>query len=438
VIEIRILRGARQGQAQSFDQPVITIGRHASNDLRFDAQQDLDVSSHHAELRRQADGGWAIADKGSTNGTFVNGARVGADTKLSNGDTVTFGPAGPKIAVQFAGPRAATEVRVAAAVKKQTKTLRNALVGAVVVLGALGLGAYWVGHNQSAKQIADLKALLAQSDSINAQLVTQSSEIGDTAFTRTVQQRADSLSQLVAARDKATSEKKDAREVDSLHREIQRLSGSQQAVADMGLPQIRKNNDPAVALLRMRLGGSPFGATAFSVSSSGVLVTSRHNVVFDDGSPATDLEVQFTNTSTRHKAHVVLVSKDSAVDLAILQIDAPGPFPVVSGVSRDGAVVAGGTLASIGFPRPRELAMDGPLAKPQGVPGFVSRKADTLFITGIWAEPGSSGSPVFDGRGIVVGVISGGIPEPTGLVVFAVPSDKLATMLPAEARAIVR
>jgi hypothetical protein len=436
VIEIRMLRGARQGQAQSFDQPVITIGRHTSNDLRFDAQQDLDVSSYHAELRRTPDG-WTIADKGSTNGTFVNGARVGAATRLSNGDTVTFGPAGPKISVQFAGVRRATEERVAIAVKKQTKTLRNALVGAVVVLGTLGLGAYWVGHNESAGQIAELKALLARSDSVAAQLAAQGTQIGDSSFTRALEQRTDSLRELIAASTRANTDKRDAREVDSLHREIRQLSVSQQAVAEMGLPQINKNNSPAVALLTMRLGGSPFGATAFCVSPSGLLVTNLHNVQTEDGTPATQIEVQFANTSTRHKAHVVAVSKDTSDDLAILQIDGVGPFPVVSGVSRDGNVTTGAPLATIGYPNPAELARES--IKPVTVPGVASLRTDKrLLITRSWAQPGSSGSPVLDGRGVVVAVIRGGTTDSTGLVLFAVPSDKLAAMLPVEAKGIIR
>ena len=78
-IELRIRTGARAGQTESFDQPVVVIGRDASCDLRFDATRDLDVSARHAEVRASHDGtGWLVRDAGSTNGTYVNGTRLGA------------------------------------------------------------------------------------------------------------------------------------------------------------------------------------------------------------------------------------------------------------------------------------------------------------------------------------------------------------------------
>ncbi|MGW1589719.1 FHA domain-containing protein [Streptomyces sp. NPDC002386] len=51
----------------------IRIGRAEDNDLVVD---DLTVSRHHAELRAHADGSYEIADLGSHNGTYLNGAPV--------------------------------------------------------------------------------------------------------------------------------------------------------------------------------------------------------------------------------------------------------------------------------------------------------------------------------------------------------------------------
>ncbi|MDD7966861.1 ATP-binding cassette domain-containing protein [Actinomycetospora lemnae] len=53
--------------------PRVRIGRADDNDV---VVGDLLVSRHHAELLRRPDGGWDIADLGSPNGTFVDGARV--------------------------------------------------------------------------------------------------------------------------------------------------------------------------------------------------------------------------------------------------------------------------------------------------------------------------------------------------------------------------
>ncbi|MDN5930829.1 MAG: ATP-binding cassette domain-containing protein [Pseudonocardia sp.] len=70
---------ARQGGGATMSYPVasaptgrITVGRLPDNDVVLD---DLLVSRHHAELRRDARG-WTITDLGTGNGTFVNGARV--------------------------------------------------------------------------------------------------------------------------------------------------------------------------------------------------------------------------------------------------------------------------------------------------------------------------------------------------------------------------
>lgn len=58
------------------------------------------LSRHHAELYREADGRWFVKDLGSTNGVFVKrldsslfGPRVIVPTALSPGDEVAFGNA---------------------------------------------------------------------------------------------------------------------------------------------------------------------------------------------------------------------------------------------------------------------------------------------------------------------------------------------------------
>ncbi|ALV37692.1 FHA domain-containing protein [Streptomyces sp. CdTB01] len=65
----------------------VRIGRAADNDLVID---DLVVSRHHAELRALPDGTYEIADLGSHNGTYLNGAPVTA-APLGPGDIVGIG-----------------------------------------------------------------------------------------------------------------------------------------------------------------------------------------------------------------------------------------------------------------------------------------------------------------------------------------------------------
>lgn len=63
-----------------------TIGRGLDNAVVLD---DARVSRRHAQLRT-LNGRWVIADQQSTNGTFVNGMRVG-EHPLHGGDVVSLG-----------------------------------------------------------------------------------------------------------------------------------------------------------------------------------------------------------------------------------------------------------------------------------------------------------------------------------------------------------
>ncbi|MGH3189681.1 MAG: FHA domain-containing protein [Streptosporangiaceae bacterium] len=65
----------------------LRIGRVPDNDVVL---PDLDVSRHHAELRRLPTGGYQIVDLGSHNGTYVNGRRVNSAT-LTEQDIVSIG-----------------------------------------------------------------------------------------------------------------------------------------------------------------------------------------------------------------------------------------------------------------------------------------------------------------------------------------------------------
>ena len=51
---------------------------------------DQNVSRRHAEIR-PGRGTYVVADLGSTNGTMVNGTRIGGEQRLSDGDILSFG-----------------------------------------------------------------------------------------------------------------------------------------------------------------------------------------------------------------------------------------------------------------------------------------------------------------------------------------------------------
>jgi len=67
--------------------PVANIGRADYNDLVL---PDESVSTSHAKLQRR-EGVWVLMDLASTNGTYVDGERIAADTPIAPGTLVRFG-----------------------------------------------------------------------------------------------------------------------------------------------------------------------------------------------------------------------------------------------------------------------------------------------------------------------------------------------------------
>ena len=67
-----------------------TIGRDAGNDVVIN---DEAASARHAVIELQ-DGSWWVEDQGSTNGTVLNGVRLGRRERLRDGDVVDIGRVG--------------------------------------------------------------------------------------------------------------------------------------------------------------------------------------------------------------------------------------------------------------------------------------------------------------------------------------------------------
>ena len=66
----------------------LTIGRGGQNDIAL--PQDEYASARHARFEPRQDGVW-VQDLGSTNGTFLNGARLDHPRRLTQGDIVRIG-----------------------------------------------------------------------------------------------------------------------------------------------------------------------------------------------------------------------------------------------------------------------------------------------------------------------------------------------------------
>lgn len=105
MIRLHQTAGAHVGRVLEFNQDVVRLGRLPESEVPFDPYKDLDASSRHAEIRREA-GQWVLVDVGSRNGTLIAGRRVSRHV-LSDGDEVEFGIGGPRLRVQFGMPATA-------------------------------------------------------------------------------------------------------------------------------------------------------------------------------------------------------------------------------------------------------------------------------------------------------------------------------------------
>jgi pSer/pThr/pTyr-binding forkhead associated (FHA) protein len=78
---------ARGNEIQVQDE--LLIGRHAPG--AGSLAGDTEISRRHARIARTREGGYAIEDLGSTNGTFVNARRIAGAERLKLGDRIEVG-----------------------------------------------------------------------------------------------------------------------------------------------------------------------------------------------------------------------------------------------------------------------------------------------------------------------------------------------------------
>ena len=77
-----------EGTDFELDSAQVTIGRGRQNDIAL--PNDDYASARHARFEPRQDGVW-IQDLGSTNGTYLNGARLERPRRLTPGDIVRVG-----------------------------------------------------------------------------------------------------------------------------------------------------------------------------------------------------------------------------------------------------------------------------------------------------------------------------------------------------------
>lgn len=454
-IEFRISTGGRAGTREQYEKSTVSIGRHPINDLRFDAERDLDVSSRHAELRVVGTR-HLLVDLGSTNGTFVNGQRVEGERALFEGDVVTFGKNGPQAEFRVVASGAAvappptgetsqapkrrpTEARIAEAVHLQTSSLKRMVLGLAGVFIAGAVIAVWATWNTAEQTRQQLALLLAANDSLGRALERRLAQAGnaDSAI-RALRAESNQLARELRAQQERGGD------ISALSARMRDAQARSAIIAGMDYSAVAAANQPAIAFIVVEMpDGLKTSGTGFNVLASGLIVTNRHVVQALDGTRAARIAVAFDGTSRQWlQATIELVSETD--ELAFLRLVRPGPWPVIAGIAQEATdTQLGEAVAILGYPLGTgTVGMGGDInslrpAATLGV-GTVSKILGETLQLDAFAAQGSSGSPVFDSRGYVVGVIYGGAGESGGRIVYAVPAARLAAQLPADAVAIKR
>ena len=472
-VELRIISGARAGARSTFDKSVIAIGRHPLNDLRLDALKDLDVSGHHAEIRIV--GGTAtLRDVGSSNGTDVNGQQLVGERALFDGDLIALGGASgaslefrvlpdavadapadalanaPGTRVSGAGggsapaatpagsvmPGRSTTARIAEAVEVHAGRMRRVLyyLGAGVLVVFLALA--WMSRTNASADRATIEQLLQQLQDQNAAIAQLQGATAAPGLT-------DEVGRIRTGRDSVLVALRAGGNTQTITGRIAELSQRQNAaheVSKVDYEKIGEQNTRAVAFIVVQHGDAVEGATGFGVTRDGLIVTNRH-VAENTNGAAPKFAVQFHGTQKWLPARLLKVS--STDDLAFLKVDAPGAYPTVVGISSSGGVRAGAPIAIVGYPLGSGTAgmggsIDTLTARATLTAGIVSKSVPDILQVDAYVAHGSSGSPVFNQRGLVVGVVYGGPTEAAGRIVYSVPSDRLIAQLPGEAAGAVR
>jgi len=437
--QFRFLSGARAGEVATFHKTYIGLGPHPLSDVRFDTERDLDVSSRHAAIVRHG-AAFSLRDLGSKNGTFVNGERITGDVVLQDGDVIGFGPQGPSVEFRVLaaeGERDAvtgSRERRASAALRLVAELAHLRRTTKVLIGLLGLTLAGFGWSQweAARDARALVALRARADSLHREAQRLLSR-----FQSELESVRDALreSQAEVARLRselaAAGSGSDAPSVARLRAQLDTAEARQRGLAGAAAVDYRaiaRKNQDAVAMLVVKFSDvEVFTGTAFAVDSQGTLVTNKHVLVGEAGDRRpVAIAVKFSGSKQWFQGRFVGVA-DTA-DVGVLQVDVRGGTPRVFGLlEQAGGLQRGDPVAIIGYPLGEDLPMErhgqsAVVADPTLTVGTVSKVLSSVVQVDGYGAPGSSGSPIFDRGGYVVGVLYGGNRESQGKIIYAVPA----------------
>ena len=425
--QLTVLTGFIAGKRVTLPPRGISAGRNEDMDLRFDPSQDIHVSGRHAAFT-PGEAGWFIQDLGSLNGTFVNGRRLLDPVLLRDQDQIQLGEGGPLLEFRLL-PEPAGTLPPWAGEKGKARGVRwPAAFLSVVLLAVILVANHSLREGRRYRE--QMEAMQERIDSI----LDASAETAG-ALQGRIQGLHDALltsrQKLQAVRTdlEVAQEAGDSEEVRVLRVRLQEAQTAlvrHQLAANLNYDAIEAKNQRAVAKVFVDFGDEIITATAFSVRPDATLMTNRHVVAGPFGNRRPQrIAIQFADSRQVWPARILATS--TSLDLALLKVDnIVGEVPTVSGFNEQpGSVQAGQGVGVIGFPlggaEPTGDA-GGSIARTILTAGIVQAVSpDVLEVNGYGVE-GSSGSPIFDGEGKVVGVLFGGRVDREERTLFAIPA----------------
>lgn len=426
MIRLSVLSGGRAGTTEIFRGSRVTVGRHPDADMALHPEIDLPVSAHHAilVLDRQ---GWSIRDLDSRNGTLLNGNAVSQASRLSNGDHVQLGGDGPELRITIgdgADPARAHRSRL--------RQHAVAISSAALALVTLAMGIGWIqDRNQWTEERSELMASVDSTleAGASAREALEGRVTGLRQALDASERRIASLRSEVSRASKQPS----GQELDDLRADLQVATQAlrrQQLAASMDFDAIEAQNRNAITLVYAESAdGEASVATGFAATPDGIIVTNHHVVIAADGTRPSRIGVQFTGSEQVFPARIV--AEDQASDLALLKLEnLLGSVPTVAEFGSTGDSVS--VVAMVGYPL---AATQARVSDRSGVPtplvsaGVVLDRSNGVLEIQGYGTHGASGSPVFDGKGEVVGIVYGGRPSGPNPTVLAIPVQKLMSLI---------
>jgi len=227
--------------------------------------------------------------------------------------------------------------------------------------------------------------------------------------------------------------------IDSLRRSVTAaeaqaasLDAKMRAIRGTDFAGMAQQNQGAVGLITVALGGDRYDGTGFVISPDGFMLTNWH-VVADSAHAAPDtVWVTMADQATGHYADVIATSRER--DVALIKIRSYQGSHLTAIDWAGTKARQGEPAALIGYPAGSGFARDRTsIVRTSMTAGILSRvTADLIQFDGM-TTGGSSGSPVFNADGEVISVHRAGLRQGPGFA-LSVPVKYAIPLMPAALR----